>query len=110
MVAELRLFLNGLSGITSQVKSDHILNLFEEIDGCLPDDKAVMLAVIDRFLDLPKREQMLFQVGRRLGVLNRLDDLKEPHRVARVESFCTANGITPGNVAAVVEEIMQRFI
>ena len=37
---ELLLFLQSLSGITSRVKSDHILNLFEEIDGILPDDRS----------------------------------------------------------------------
>ncbi len=34
---ELLVFLQSLAGITSRVRSDHILNLFEEIDGVLPD-------------------------------------------------------------------------
>jgi hypothetical protein len=110
MVHELRTFIDGLDGIASQVKSDHILNLFEEIDGRLPEDKPAMLAVIDAFLELPPERMYLFQVGRRLGVLNRLEDLHSPRRVAKVEEFCRANGITPENVEAVIEELMKRFI
>lgn len=110
MVRELKTFISGLDGIKSQIKSDHILNLFEEIDGRLPEDKPAMLAVIDGFLNLPPTRQTLFQVGRRLGVLNRLSDLDSPRRTAKVEDFCRANGITSENVEAVIEEIMKRFI
>lgn len=110
MVKELRIFIDSLDGITSQIKSDHILNLFEEINGTLPEDKKAMLAVIDAFLALPSEKQCLFQVGRRLGIINRLEDLGSPHRTARVSEFCQANGITPDNVEQVVEELMKRFI
>ena len=39
MVQELLGLLEGLHGITSEVKSDHILNLFGELAGHLPGDK-----------------------------------------------------------------------
>ncbi len=110
MVMELRTFIDALDGITSQIKSDHILNLFEEIDGTFPDDKQAMLAVIDAFLALPSEKQCLFQVGRRLGIINRLEDLDRPRRVAKVADFCQVNGITPHNVEHVIEELMKRFI
>jgi hypothetical protein len=110
MVKELRLFLDNLTGITSQIKSDHILNLFGDIDGRLPEDKPAMLTIIDSFLELPEKEQMQFQIGRRLGVLNHLSDLKHSRRVAKVKDFCKANGITPANVDKVLEEFMKRFI
>ncbi len=40
---ELLLWLEELSGITSTIRSDHVLNLFPEIDGALPGDKAKMM-------------------------------------------------------------------
>ena len=110
MVKELRTFIQSLDGITSRIKSDHILNLFQEIEGRLPQDKASLLAVIDSFLEMSPRKQCLFQVGRRLGVLNRLKDLDNPRRVAKVETFCHDHGITPDNVEAMITEIMKRFV
>jgi hypothetical protein len=75
---ELLLFLENLSGITSQVKSDHILNLFEEIDGVLPAARERMLSVVREFLDLTPEEQVLYQIGRRTGLFRRLDDRRDP--------------------------------
>ena len=109
-VKELRTFIQSLEGITSRIKSDHILNLFQEIEGRLPQDKASLLAVIDSFLKMPPWRQCLFQVGRRLGVLNRLKDLDSPRRVAKVETFCYDHGIRPDNVEAMMTEIMKRFV
>jgi len=43
MAKELRLFLETLDGIDSYIKSDHILNLFETIDGKMPEDKKKMI-------------------------------------------------------------------
>ena len=40
MARELLLFLEALEGITSVIKSDHILNLLPEVDGKLPQDRA----------------------------------------------------------------------
>jgi hypothetical protein len=110
MAAELRLFIASLNGITSQIKSDHILNLFEEIDGRLPGDQPALLDVLDRFLAMPREDQMRYQVGRRLGIFNRLEDLESPRRIARVDAFCGENEITVDNVDAMADELMKRFI
>ena len=82
-VEELRLFVESLDGITSEIVSDHILNLLQEIEGKLPDDKKGMLAAIDGFLALPEEEKRLFQVGSRLGIFRRTDDLRNPFLRAR---------------------------
>jgi len=86
IVREERRFLERLEGIRSTVVSDHILNLLEEVEGRLPEDKARMLAVIDRYLGLPPPERLLFQLGRRLGQFQRLDDLNDPARRVQVEA------------------------
>ena len=107
---ELYLFLRSLSGITSRIKSDHILNLFEEIDGILPADQGRMLAVIDRFLSLTPEEQVLYQIGRRTGVFRQLADLRHPglreQALHNVEQWM----VTLENVDQICDQLMQHFI
>ena len=107
---ELHLFLQCLSGITSQIKSDHILNLFEEIDGRLPVDKGRMLAVIDRFLNLSAEEQALYQIGRRTGVFRQISDLRHPVLRAQALQYMEQWMVTPENVDHLCDQLMQRFI
>ncbi len=110
MAEELLMFLEHLKGIHSAVKSDHMLNLFEEVDGVLPDDKEKMMAPVRRFLDMTPEQQMYYQVGRRLSFFRRLDDMNDAGRLARARDLCDRMGITPENVEAVIEEAMNRFI
>jgi hypothetical protein len=107
---ELLLFLQALSGITSRVKSDHILNLFEEIDGILPDDQERMVAVIRRFLAMDPEEQMLYQIGRRTGLFRRLDDCSDPGLRRQAQGFVEQWMVTPENVDAICDELIKRFI
>jgi hypothetical protein len=110
MAEELLLFLESLDGITSTLKSDHILNLFEEIEGRFPDDKQRMTGVIHRFLAMKPEEQIIYQVGRRTGLFSRLDQLAEPHMRERAEKTCAKLQVTPENVDSIVDEMMKRFI
>jgi radical SAM superfamily enzyme YgiQ (UPF0313 family) len=87
IVAEIRLFLETLDGIRSTIVSDHILNLLEEIQGKLPQEKGRMLAVIDRYQAWPPEERLRFRVGRRLGYLRNLDDLQDPAYSARIDQI-----------------------
>jgi len=74
IVEEIGLLLENLSARSNFV-SDHINNLLPEIEGRIPEDKAKMLAVIDRFRSLTPDEKTNFKLGRRLGMYHRLDDL-----------------------------------
>ena len=111
MMAEEVLFLiESLNGITSVLKSDHILNLFQNLEGKLPEDKESMLDIVRRFLDMNPDQQCVYQVGRRLGFFSRLGDMENPRRLERAEKACREFGITPENVDEVVDELMKRFI
>jgi len=111
MVArEILVFLERLEGISSVIKSDHILNLFGDLEGTLPDDKPRMLAILKRFLDMSPEQQTLYQVGRRSGAFGRIEDLDNPRRHALAEAIRDQYGITPENVEAVIEDIMRTFI
>jgi len=110
MAEEILLFINSLSGITSTVKSDHILNLFQEVEGQLPQDKARMMAPLQTFLNLPPASQVTYQVGRRLGMFSQLSDMESPHRRTKVEKTCQQIGVTTENVDEVIDNLMKRFI
>jgi histone acetyltransferase (RNA polymerase elongator complex component) len=77
ILSEIRDFISLLNGITSTIVSDHILNLLEEVQGVIPDDKGKMLKTLDRFFDLPERMRLVFRLGRRRGIYRRLDDLSD---------------------------------
>lgn len=109
-VKEILMFIKALDGIYSEIKSDHILNLFEEIEGKLPQDKEKMTGVLQTFLDMDPNQQCLFQVGRRFGIFRQLSDMNSPRRLDRVEEICKKNGITPENADLVIDELMKRFI
>ncbi len=107
---EILLFLECLDGITSSIKSDHILNLFQDLEGKLPGEKTAMMGIIQNFLNLDPRQRMLYQVGRRTGLLNRQSDLDNPRLASKVDEICKTYGITPDNVDETINEMMKRFI
>tara|TARA_B100002003_G_C14145171_1_gene550596 strand:- start:720 stop:1886 length:1167 start_codon:yes stop_codon:yes gene_type:complete len=110
MAKEILMFIEKLNGITSVVKSDHILNLFEDVEGTLPQGKDKMTAILRTFLDMDPKRQCVYQVGRRMGLFSRISDIENPFRLKKVEKVCHKLGITPDNVDEMVDQIMQRFI
>ena len=110
VVKETKVLIESLDGITSVVKSDHILNLFQNLEGTLPQDKERMLEIINNFLAMDPRRQSVYQVGRRLGLFSSLSDMESTQRLAKAEKMCRQLGITPDNVDDVIDELMKRFI
>lgn len=90
VVKEIRLLIENLEGITTTIVSDHILNLLEEIEGTLPQDKERILAVIDTFLLLPRREKLIFQLGRRKGIYRKISDLQDTATFAKIGAIIDA--------------------
>lgn len=109
-IQEIRLFIENLEGIHSVVDSDHILNILLELRGRLPEDKPRMLGLIDRFLDLPKEQQDVFRLGRRLGVMGELCDLKKPGMVDKVKETMFRAQIDASNLDEVCDKLMIRAI
>lgn len=107
---ELLLFLENLEGITSTLKSDHILNLFQEVEGVLPQDKSAMIAPIKKFLAMPPEKQMLYRVGRRTGIFSNLNDLNHPDLVRQAEAAGLGYGVTPDTVDEFTDKMIKQFI
>ena len=111
MVAEeTLLFIESLKGITSTVKSDHIMNLLQEVEGTLPGDKEQMTSVIKRFLSMEIEEQRLYQIGRRTGIFSLLEDLNDPELRKYAERKYSDFKVTPKNIDHIVAKFMRRFI
>lgn len=110
MVKEIYRFIKNLHGITSTIVSDHMLNLLQEVEGKLPDDKPKMLKILKTFLDMEPEKQCLYQVGRRLGFFSCLDDMENPGLLERAKQRRDRMGITPDNVDGVLDEVMKQFV
>ncbi|MBW2265742.1 MAG: radical SAM protein [Deltaproteobacteria bacterium] len=107
---ELLLFLESLKDITSTVKSDHVLNLFTEVEGTFPEEKEKMVAPIQEFLQLDPQDQMVFCIGKRTRRLSKLEDLKDLSKHRFAEQMCADLGATTENMDAIVDSIIKQFI
>jgi len=85
VLREIRLFIESLDGIETTLVSDHILDLLEELEGKLPQDKGKMLALIDRYFALPAQDRIIFRLGRRKGLYRRLADLGDQPTYLRLK-------------------------
>jgi radical SAM superfamily enzyme YgiQ (UPF0313 family) len=111
IVVEEKLLIENLEGITSTFASDHILNLLEEVEGKLPEEKEKMLAVIDRYLSLSPEEKMNFRLGRRAGVYRSLEDLSDPELRSQVEKALKKIELEKlGGIEKVLSELMESFL
>lgn len=109
-IGEIRLFIESLHDIHSWVDSDHILNILLELKGRLPQDKDKMLGLIDYFLDLPEDQQNIFRLGRRLGLMGQLSDLRNQVLVDKVKETMDRSHIDKTNIDAVCDHLMIRAI
>ena len=110
VVAEEKLLIENLE-CHAYFASDHMINLLAEVEGKLPEDKEKMLAVINRFQGLAAEDRANFKLGRRLGLYNRIDDLKDFHRheeVSKAIDRLSQDG--DGNIDEVVFGLMARYI
>ncbi|MBW1983355.1 MAG: radical SAM protein [Deltaproteobacteria bacterium] len=110
MANEIYTFIENLDGIESVVKSDHILNLCENVQGTLPEDKEKMLSILQSFLDMDPDQQCVYQVGRRLGLFSGPADMENAHRFEKANKARIQFGITPENADEMIHELMKRFI
>lgn len=107
---ELLLFLESLEGITSTVRSDHILNLFPEVDGKLPEEKEKIIAPVKTYLALPPEEQLLYSIGRRRNIMTRVADLDNPMKREQAERIKERLGATVENMDTIIDGIIKHFI
>lgn len=111
ILVEERYLIERLEGITSYVKSDHILNLLEEVDGKLPEDKERMLSVINEYLSLNEEQRLIYRFGRRAGMYRSIDDLMDELTYLRIKK--TINEIEqrePGSIEKTLSLLLENYI
>jgi hypothetical protein len=111
ILKEIRLFIEHLDGIESRIVSDHILNLLEELEGKLPEDKEKFLGIIDRYFSMAEEDRLIFRLGRRRGIYRSLDDLSEPDTYRQLkEGVERYQREEPGKLDRDLDRIRQNFI
>ena len=110
MARELLLMIENLNGIDSYIKSDHILNLIDEVEGKLPEDKDKITNALKWYLNLSREDQIIFSIGRRSGIMKSMTDFNDAFRTSRVISFMEQHNIEEENADQIIDELMKRFI
>jgi hypothetical protein len=108
LIREERMLVEDLDGISSTFLSDHVLNLLQEVEGKLPEEKAKMLATLDQYLHLPLRDKLNFNLGRRISLYQRLEDLKDDLRYRQVSA--AIQRVNPKALEGAFTALRQRFI
>ncbi len=73
-VEEICKMISLLDGISSYIQSDHIMNLIEDANGKLPDDKEEILSHFNKFLNMSIDDQECFITARRTAQVRFLAD------------------------------------
>jgi radical SAM superfamily enzyme YgiQ (UPF0313 family) len=107
---ELLLFIQNLDGITSIVKSDHILNLFGDLEGVLPRDKERMISILRSFMAMTPERQGMYQLGRRLGIFHSLSDMQDSDRLSNAERASRELAVTADNLDTITDRLTKSFI
>jgi len=109
VVEEIGLFIDNLH-VTSQLKSDHILNLLPEIEGKMPEDKHKCLDIINAYLSLSYEERLNFRLGRRAGYYEKLADLHDGYWHDKIEEAIKHLRSQGDDVDEVIFGLKDNFI
>jgi len=111
ILVEEKYLIERLEGITSSIKSDHILNLLEEVDGKLPEDKERILAVIDDYFSLSDEQRLVFRFGRRAGMYRKISDLQDELTYFRIKkAIKEIEEKEPGSVEKTLSLLLENYI
>jgi len=111
ILKEISLFIGHLDGIESRIVSDHILNLLEELEGKLPEDKEKFLGIIDRYFAMAEEDRLVFRLGRRRGIYRSLDDLSDSNTYQQLKQAVERyQREEPGKLDRDLDRIRQNFI
>lgn len=109
VVREIEGLLQGLE-VSSEFKSDHILNLLMEVEGQLPEARSHCLSLIREYLSMPDEERLNFQFGRRMGLYECLSDMQQPGRHERVADAIRRIRERGDSVDETILRLKDRFI
>jgi radical SAM superfamily enzyme YgiQ (UPF0313 family) len=76
IVSEQKTLISNIK-TTTQYSSDHYVNLLENVNGRLPDDKEEMLGHIDEYMAMDEIDRQVFNLGRRGNFFKVLSDFRK---------------------------------
>jgi radical SAM superfamily enzyme YgiQ (UPF0313 family) len=109
VVEEIGTFIDNLQ-VTSQLKSDHIVNLLAEVEGKMPEDKQRCLNVINEYLNLAEEERVNFRLGRRMGYYESLSDLADDYKRNKVDEVMRRIKAEGESVDKIIFKLKDSFI
>lgn len=72
---EIRTVIEKAEGVETRLVSDHMINLLQDVEGSLKNEKTKMLDMIDGYLSLPEMDRKMYQAARRMVRVNRPSDM-----------------------------------
>jgi radical SAM superfamily enzyme YgiQ (UPF0313 family) len=110
ILKEINLFIENLDVQGTYLASDHILNLLEELEGRLPEDKQIILSAMERYFELSTEDKLIFRVGRRSGSFRKLDDLSDRGKYLKLKSVIDHYAAQGGNLEEDITKTMNDYI
>jgi histidyl-tRNA synthetase len=110
ILREIQLLIENLNVRETKLASDHILNLLEELEGILPEDKPKLLSVIQRFFELSACDRLIYRLGRRSGALRKISDLEDTETYLRLKSVVDHYEKQGSNIDEDLIKLMNKYI
>lgn len=82
-VKEIRQLINLAEACDGCLVSDHIVNLLQNVEGSLKEDRDFMLEEIDKYLERPEVERKMYQIARRSGRADSIEYLDGLHEIQK---------------------------
>jgi len=96
--------------VTSELASDHIVNLLPEVEGKMPEDREKCLNIISDYLGLPDHARLNFRLGRRIGYYEKLSDLNNSYKHGKIDEAIKHIRSDGRNVDEVITRLKDNFI
>jgi len=115
VIGEIHLLITQLN-CRARIESDHIMNLLEEVEGTIPEDKPRMISSLEQYLSLPPEEKLVFRVGRRLAfgagpVYRNIRDLRDVEKRNVVEQVLERLRIKSNeDLDRAIERVREGFV
>ena len=86
---ELKRMIEAIEGADGHLFSDHIINLHENVQGSLADNKEKMLAVFQAFESLEEADRKRYQIARRGAMVRSMDqmELLGSGQMSRIDAY-----------------------
>lgn len=108
---ELRTVIDKAKGVDTRLVSDHIINLLQDVEGSLKNEKDKMLDIIDQYLAMPDKDRRMYQAARRMVRVSKPADMlrlsaEELHRL----EIMAESVIDPYEWEVKMNSLISRYI